>query len=93
MTLHYVFHNNVKEEMADLLAARSLIYIKLIEKEELFPGKSGTPHIEDEIEVNRLVDRLNFNQCGELFRQIRLSKRQKAVETTKEYMKELGTES
>jgi hypothetical protein len=40
LTLHYVFHNNVKEETADLLAARSLIFIKLIEKEELLPGKS-----------------------------------------------------
>ena len=93
LTLRYALHRNVQKETADLLAARSLIYIKLIEKEELFPGKSGTPHIEDEIEVNRMVDRLDFNQCGELFRQIRLSKRQKAVETTKEYMKELGTEN
>lgn len=86
LTLHYVFHNNVREEMADLLAARSLIYIKLIEKEELLPGKSGTPHIEDEIEVNRLVDRLDFNQCRELFQRIRLSKRQQAVGMTQEYM-------
>ena len=86
LTLHYVFHNNVREEMVDLLAARSLIYIKLIDKEELLPGKSGTPHIEDEIEVNRLVDRLDFNQCRELFQRIRLSKRQQAVEITQEYL-------
>jgi len=86
LTLHYVFHNKVREDMADLLAARSLIYIKLIEKEELLPGKSETPHIEDEIEVNRLVDRLDFNQCGELFERIRLSKRQQAVEMAQEYM-------
>jgi hypothetical protein len=86
LTLHYALHNDIKEEMADLLAARSLIYIKLIEKEELFPGKSGTPHIEDEIEVNRLVHRLDFNQCGELFQRIRLSKRQQAVERAQEYV-------
>jgi hypothetical protein len=86
LTLHYVFHNNVKKEMEDLLAARSLIYIKLIDKEELLPGKSGTPHIEDEIEVNRLVDRLDFNQCRELFERIRLSKRQQAVEMAQEYL-------
>jgi len=91
LTLLYALHKNADEERADLLAARSLIYIKLIEKEELFPGKSGTPHIEDEIEVNRLVDRLNFNQCGELFQRIRLSKRQQAVERAQEYMKKLGT--
>jgi hypothetical protein len=90
LTLHYVFHNNVKEEMADLLAARSLIYNKLINKEELLPGKSGTPHVEDEIEVNRLVDRLDFNQCRELFQRIRLLKRRQAVEMTQEYMKRTG---
>ena len=89
LTLHYALHKNVRDATADLLAARSLIYIKLIEKEELFPGKSGTPHIEDEIEVNRLVDRLDFNQCGELFRRIRLSKRQQAVETAKEYVRNI----
>jgi hypothetical protein len=91
LTLHYALHNNVREEMANLLAARSLVYIKLVEKEELLPGKSLTPHIEDEIQVNRQVDRLDFNQCGELFQQIRFSKRQQAVERAKEYMgKELG---
>jgi hypothetical protein len=89
LTLHYAFHNKVKEETADILAARSLIYIKLIQKEELLPAKYGTPHIEDEIEVNRLVDRLDFNQCGELFERIRLSKRQKAVEMAKEYVRSL----
>ena len=86
LTLHYALHNSVKEEKGNLLAARSLIYIKLIEKEELFPGKSGTPHIEDEIKVNRLVDRLDFNQCGQLFQRIRLSKRQQAVEMAQEYL-------
>jgi hypothetical protein len=89
LTLLYALHNNANEDMAGLLAARSLIYIKLIEKEELFPGKSGTPHIEDEIKVNRLVDRLDFNQCRELFERIRLSKREKAVETAKEYVRSI----
>jgi hypothetical protein len=89
LTLLYALHNNANEEMAGLLAARSLIYIKLIEKEELFPGKSGTPHIEDEIKVNRLVDRLDFNQCRELFERIRLSKREKATATAQEYVRRI----
>ena len=89
LTLLYALHNNANEEIAGLLAARSLIYIKLIEKEELFPGKSGTPHIEGEIKVNRLVDRLDFNQCRELFERIRLSKREKAIETAHEYVRRI----
>ena len=87
LTLHYALHNEAMEELADLLAARSLIYIKLIQKEELFPGKSGTPHIEDEIKVGRLVDRLDFDHCRELFQRIRLSKQKEAVQLTQEYIR------
>jgi hypothetical protein len=92
LTLHYAFHEGLREELANLLAARSLIYIKLIEKEEIIPGKYETPHAESEVKVNRLVDRLNFNQCRELFERIRLSKRVQAVELAREYVrKTLGT--
>ena len=92
LTLHYAFHKGLREELANVLAARSLIYIKLIEKEEIIPGKYETPHAEDEVKVNRLVDRLNFNQCRELFERIRLSKRVHAVELAREYVrKTLGT--
>ncbi|MGD8255092.1 MAG: hypothetical protein PVH33_12410 [Syntrophobacterales bacterium] len=93
LTLHYAFHGRLREELANMLAARSLIYIKLIEKEEIIPGKSETPHAEDEVKVNRLVDRLNFNQCRELFERIRLSKRAEAVELAQEYVKKLGTKN
>jgi hypothetical protein len=94
LTLHYAFHGGLREELANVLAARSLIYIKLINKEEIIPGKHDTPHAEDEVKVNRLVDRLNFNQCRELFGRIRLSKRTEAVELAQEYVKQsLGTES
>jgi hypothetical protein len=87
LTLHYAIHNGLEEDLASLLAARSLIYIMLINKEELLPGTSATPHIEDEIEVNRLVDRLDFSQCRELFERIRLLKRDHAVEVAREYVK------
>jgi hypothetical protein len=93
LTLHYALHNEAMEELANLLAARSLIYIKLNQKEELFPGKSGTPHIEDEIKVNRLVDRLDFDHCRELFQRIRLSKQKVAVQLAQEYIEQLGTKN
>jgi len=91
LTLHYAFHNEIREELASLLAARSLIYIKLIKKEELLPETSEAPHVEDEVKVNRMVDRLDFYRCQELFEQIRLAKREQAVELAQEYVKrELG---
>ena len=94
LTLRYAFHEKIREELANLLAARSLIYIKLIDKEEIIPGKYETPHAEDEVKVNRLVDRLNFNQCRELFERIRLSNQEQAVEMAQEYVRNtpLGTE-
>lgn len=92
LTLHYAFHGGLREELANVLAARSLIYIKLIAKEEIIPDKNETPHAEDEVKVNRLVDRLNFNQCRELFQRLRLSKRAEAVELAQDYVKKtLGT--
>jgi hypothetical protein len=87
LTLHYALHNELEEDLANLLAARSLIYIMLINKEELLPGTSATPHIEDEIEVNRLVDRLDFSQCRELFERIRLLKRDRAMQVAREYVR------
>ncbi len=87
LTLHYALHNGLEEELANLLAARSLIYIKLIRKEELLPGASETPHLEDEVKVNRLVDRLDFQQCQELFQQIRLAKRESAVKVAEDYVR------
>ena len=68
------------------MAARSLIYIKLINKEELVPETSKAPHVEDEVKVNRMVDQLNFSQCRELFEQIRLAKREQAVELAQDYV-------
>jgi hypothetical protein len=90
LTLHYAFHDGLQEDLANLLAARSLIYIKLIRKEELIPGNSEAPHAEDEVKVNRLVDRLNFNHCKELFEQIRLAKQEGAVELAEKYVGKLA---
>jgi len=86
LTLHYAFDNKLPEALASLLAARSLIYIKLINKEELLPGESEAPHSEDEVMVNRLVDHLEFHQCRNLFDQIRLADRERALRLTQSYI-------
>jgi len=88
LTLHYAFDNKLPEVSARLLAARSLIYIKLINKEELLPGESEAPHSEDEVMVNRLVDSLDFEQCRALFDRIRLADRRTALELTRAFTKE-----
>ncbi|MBW2170806.1 MAG: hypothetical protein JRF69_02305 [Deltaproteobacteria bacterium] len=52
------------------MSARSLIYIKLLQKDELIPGESDAPHGEDEVSVNRVVDRLSIEDCSILFDRI-----------------------
>ena len=86
LTLRYALHGGLPEDLADLLAARSLIYIKLLQKDELLPGDADAPHSEDEVRVNRIVDSLNFEDCRALFDQIRLAKRERAIRVVEEYL-------
>lgn len=79
LTLRYIFKKRENEEWENLLSARSLIYIMLIEKEEILPDeKNKTPHLIDEIEVIRMVNRLSFNDCERLYREIRFRSKEKA---------------
>jgi len=86
LTLHYALHGSVSENRADLLAARSLIYIKLLQKAELLPGDSDAPHSEDEVTVNRIIDRLSIQDCKALFDKIRLSGIERSRHVVKDYL-------
>jgi hypothetical protein len=88
LTLHYALHGAPSSETVDLLAARSLIYIKLVQKEELLPGDSNAPHSEDEVLVNGLVDRLGYEDCERLYKQTRFAKREQALEVVHRYLEE-----
>lgn len=77
-------------DLANLLAARSLIYIKMIQKEELIPGPSNNPHSENEVAVNRLVDRPGFEDCAKVFEEIRFAKRDRALGIVKAYVHGIG---
>lgn len=79
LTLRYIFSKRENEEWENLLSARSLIYIMLIEKEEMLPNeKNKTPHLIDEIEVVRMVNKLSFKDCERLYREIRFKNKEKA---------------
>jgi hypothetical protein len=90
LTLNYAFNSGIEEDLSNLLAARSLIYIKLIQKEEMLPGISDAPHSEDEVEINRLVDRLGFEDCRLIFEKIRFEDRERALHLVKTYVKKKG---
>lgn len=86
LTLRFIFHRQPSEALNNLQAARSLIYIKLIATEELVPDACAAPHAEDEVKVNRLVDRLSFDDCAQIFDQVRLANRERALAVVEEFL-------
>jgi len=71
LTLLYAFHPELTTEPLDLLAARSLVFIKILMKSEL-PGESADfPHTRDEIDCIRMVKMLSFEECRQLFPMLR----------------------
>jgi hypothetical protein len=80
LTLYYIFGVGLKKEKEELLAARSLIYIKLLCKDELVPTAAHpTPHTDDEIQAYRLTADLSFQDCAALYPEIRRLPREEAV--------------
>jgi hypothetical protein len=90
LTLLYSYHRHPSRSLTDLLAARSLIYIKLLNKEELLPGATLAPHAENEIRVNNMVDQLSFEDCEKLFKSIRLVNSNLSLQTVEEYLTSNG---
>jgi len=87
LTEHYIFRKRKNEDFENLLAARSLIYIQILEKEEMTPSETEkTPHIKDEIRAIELVNKLTFRQCEEIYGKIRFKNRQQALEIIQGYL-------
>jgi hypothetical protein len=88
LTLYYALNLPIKQDLANLLAARSLIYTKLIETQEMLPDQSDmTPHTTNEGQVNRLVDRLGFEDCKTIYPEIRFKKRQESWDFVESYVR------
>jgi hypothetical protein len=81
LTQHYIFRRKKNEDFENLLAARALIYIQILEKEEMAPSKAEkTPHVKDEIRAIEIVNKLTFAQCEEIYGKIRFKNCQQALE-------------
>ncbi len=69
LTIRYMMGESVEDER--LVAARALVYISMISKEEMLPSKDERyPHLVDEIKVVNFVNRLDYNGCRRLFERI-----------------------
>ena len=93
LTLHYLFHPERDDPVLDLLAARSLLYAKLIEKEEMTAGAGQFPHFKNEMETGRMADALRFEDCRRLYPLICRSSTVKARRIVLGYMDRQGKRS
>ena len=71
LTLRYAFRPGFSGPRADLLAARSLIHVKLQEKDEVSSSPEPCPHTRDELETAEIVSRLSYADCRRLYPQVR----------------------
>jgi hypothetical protein len=87
LTEHYIFQRKDKKELETLQAARALIYIQILEKEEMVPTRAEkTPHVKDEIRAIELANQFTLEQCEEIYKNIRFLDRQKALEIIQNYL-------
>jgi hypothetical protein len=92
LTLYYSLNLPIKQDLANLLAARSLIYTQLIHTQEMLPDKSNmTPHALDEARVNRLVDRLGFEDCKTIYSEIRFKNHHQSSDLVRSYVRSIHT--
>lgn len=71
LTVHYLFGRTLPSEIAHLLCARTLIFMKIVNKEEYSDTSTPFPHLADEARAAALVNHLSFEQCRKLFFEIR----------------------
>ena len=87
LTLRYILHADIKNtQLEKLLAARSLVYTKLIEKEELSADLETFPHVRNEFDCIQSVQQLTLADCKRLFPLIRRSKSVNARYIIDDYM-------
>ena len=82
LTLLYIFHPTISQPgWEKLLAARSMIYSKILEKQESGEEEGTFPHLRDELVCIDVVRQLSLNDCQSLFPDIRRASTQAARKT------------
>ncbi|MGB5984435.1 MAG: hypothetical protein WBG37_03955 [Desulfobacterales bacterium] len=87
LTLRYMFHPDRELPENDLLAARALVYNKLIIKEELSAPAGTYPHTRDELAVSGQVRSLSMADCRELLLRMGKASSARARETVRDYLR------
>lgn len=84
LTINSILQQQCDNQHLQLLAARSLIYAKIITKEETTPTTEPFPHTENEHRVITLINHLNIAHCKELFSRIRTLPTKEAFDVVKQ---------
>lgn len=71
LTANYLLRKSPNPEREDLLSARSIIYAKIVTKEEKAETPSLYAHAHNEHEVIECVNTLSMDECKQLFFEIR----------------------
>lgn len=88
LTLLYLFQPNRNYREDDKLAARALIYSKLIIKEELVETTVPYSHTRDEVDIAATVQHLSLEDCCRLFPLIRWAPTDTAKDLVRHYLHE-----
>jgi hypothetical protein len=89
LTLLYIYHpHTVQLKRESLLAARSIIYSKLVGKIEIDQGVEKLPHLRNELACIRLTNQLSLDECRQLFPRLRRSSTGSARQIMADYMNE-----
>lgn len=88
LTLLLLFHPNHPTLPLQMLAAQSLIYVKLLHKEEMIPDHGSYPHLDDEAQALRCTRRLSWTDCQVLWPLVRRSAPAEAQSIVQNYLEE-----
>ena len=86
LTLLHRFHPNSSDPREDLLAARTLVYNKMIAKEEIVDSADPFPHTRDELRTAAIVRQLTIADCRRLFPFVRRATTESAREMVQHYL-------
>jgi hypothetical protein len=86
LTLLYRFHPGCSSGREDLLAARALVYNKLITKEEIADTAEPFPHTRDELKAGAIVRTLSLEDCRRLFPAVRRVPTDSARDMVRHYL-------
>jgi hypothetical protein len=86
LTFCHLFHRPLTLDHETLLAARSLIYIKLLSKDEIPADDSPTPHLDEELRLSELVGHLTYADCEMLYPRLKRATPSQAREVVASFL-------